>query len=491
MTTDRLVDQPVGADSDGTRLIRGALVRVLGYATMVVLSVLSTALVTRDLGVSRFGQYATVISITSLVTTVTDSGMTNIASREYALLDGAQREQTLSTLLGLRIALTVIGTALAMGFTVAADYDRALMLGMLAASVATFPLIILHTLSIPLTNDLRLGTLSILELARQTLWAGGLIALSLAGAGALPLLTTLLVANLLLIPITARVTGMKLRASVQMRLAGWRDLMGITALFSIATAVGYLYLYGTQLITSLATTPRQTGLFSLAFRVFLVTTIVPTLVGSAAVPLLARAGRDDQDRLSYVLRRYLELSIVAGFAVALILSAASGFLVPLIGGHRFQAAVPVAAIQAFALIGTFISSPCSYGLLSFHLYRRLLAANGTALVVMILITEILVHAHGARGAAISSICGETTVAVLMLIGLLRHRPDCRPGAAFIPKVLLASACAAPLALGPWLSALPRTVAVTVVYMTIVLLTRALPDEMIQALPFFRMSKLRK
>lgn len=469
---------------DGSRLIRGASVRLLSFAAMVMLSVASTAAVTRDLGVSRFGQYTTVISVTTLVTIITDSGMINVAIRDYALLDGKRREERLSTMLGLRMSLTCVGTAFSVGFAFAAHYGAALVLGMVLASAATFPLIVLHTVSIPLSNDLRLGTLSMLELLRQLLWAGGLVALSLVHASVLPLLATLLAANLMLVPVTIRVTGIS-RALVRMRLTGWRELIGPSLLFSLASAVGTAYLYGTQLVTSLTTTHLQTGLFAVVFRVFSVTTSIPILVGSAATPVLARAGRDDQDRLSYVLRRYLEVSILAGLGTALTLSAAAGLIIPVIAGGHFKAAIDVAAIQPFALVGTFMAAPCVYGLLTLNLYRPLLVANISALAVMVIGTSLLARTYGARGAAISSIGCEMTVAVLMLAGLLRRLPDSRPPVGFILKVLFASACAAPLALGPWLPVIPRTVAVCIVYLTLVLVTRALPAEVAQTLPRVR------
>ena len=469
---------------DGSRLIRGTLLRLLSFAAMVMLSVASTAAVTRDLGVSRFGQYTTVISVTTLVTIITDSGMINIAIRDYALLDGKRREERLSTMLGLRMGLTCIGTALSIGFAFAAHYDESLILGMALASAATFPLIVLHTVSIPLNSELRLGTLSLLELLRQVLWAGGLVALSAVHAGVLPLLAALLAANLLLLPVTIRVTGIS-RSLVRMRLKGWRELIGPSLLFSLATAVGTAYLYGTQLVTSLTTTHHQTGLYAVVFRVFYVTTSIPIYVGSAAMPVLARAGRDDPGRLSYVLRRYLEVSTLAGLGMALTLSAAAGVIIPVIAGQRFHAAITVAAIQPFALVGTFMAAPCAYGLLTLNLNRRLLIANISALTVMVVGTSLLAHADGARGAAISSIVCELTVAVLMLAGLWRRLPDSRPPAEFIAKVLFASACTAPVALTTWLPALPRTAVVCIVYVVLVLLTRAMPDEVAQTLPVLR------
>lgn len=483
------IDAPAGlgprTSAEGSQLIRGAATRVITYATIVLISVLTTAVITRDLGVGQFGRYMTIITVTTLIALVTDSGMTNLATREYALLDGEHRDQTLSALLGMRIALTLLGTVFALGFAFAAHYDLVLILGMLASVLSTFPLIFFHTLSIPLMNDLRLGTLSMLELVRQVIWAVLIIALALLRAGVLPLLVTAVVGNFALVPITARVVGGMPVSLIRIRFAGWRVLLGATLVFSVATAVGTTYLYGTQLITSLVTNQHQAGLYSLVFRVFVVTTTVPTLVGGAAVPFLARTGRAGLDRLSYVLRRYLEVSVVAGIGAALMLCAASGFIIPIVGGGHFRAAIPVAEVQAFALVGTFAASPCSYGLLMLHLYRRLLVANLSALVVMVVVTTLLAHAHGATGAAISSICGEATVAVLMLAGLLRERPESRPSYAFVVKLLLVSAACAVLAAESWLPSLARTVVVAVVYIAAVLLTRALPQEVIDALPLPR------
>lgn len=459
--------------------------RLLAYAAMTVLGVASTSVVTRHLGVSRFGEYTTVLSVTTLIATITDSGMTSVANREYALLDGEQRERTLRALLGLRIFLTVIGIALSIGFALTAHFDSALVLGMLVAGTATFPLIVIHTLAIPLTNDLRLGTLALVELIRQALWVAMLLGLSLVGVGVFPLLATGLVANLLIIPAMIYVTRGSGRGALRISLSGWRTLIRATFAFSVASATGTIYLYGTQLITSLSTSHYQAGLFSVAFRVFVVVCTVPVLVGAATVPVLARASRAGQSQLVYLLQRYLETSVIGGLGLALVMSACSRLIIEVVAGPSFHGAATVVAIQSFALIATFIASPCSYGLLSLNLYRWLLLANASALVVMIVTASLLATRFGATGAAISSICGESTVAALMLAGLLKARPDCRPDWSFMGKTLLAALCAVPIALGPWLPSVPKAIAVMAVYSALVLLTRALPGEVLQTLPLMR------
>ena len=141
------------------------MLRVAGYVATVALSVLSSSLLTRHLGVSRFGQFTTISSLVALVAVVTDSGMANIGTREYATLKEPRRSEMMRSLLGLRIALTLVGVGLTMAWGLAVGYGPALLVGGLAASLATVVLVIQHTMTIPLTTDLRLGTLSLLDLA--------------------------------------------------------------------------------------------------------------------------------------------------------------------------------------------------------------------------------------------------------------------------------------------------------------------------------------
>src|SRR5690242_342326 len=89
----------------GGLVIRGALFRVLAYAAGTVLTVGSAILLTRHLGVTKFGQYTTVISVVTVAGALTDLGVTGLATREYATRAGEDREQLLRDVLGLRIAI--------------------------------------------------------------------------------------------------------------------------------------------------------------------------------------------------------------------------------------------------------------------------------------------------------------------------------------------------------------------------------------------------
>lgn len=480
--TDQAEEDVLDSSAAGGLLVRGGALRFGGYFGTVALSVLAAALLTRHLGAGRFGQYTTVMSLVAIVAAIADAGMSNIGTREYATLRGRERDALMGDLLGLRVALTLAGVVLIFIFALAAGYDVPLMIGAIAAGLATVALVFQHTLSIPLTTDLRLGLLSALELARQALWVGGIAVLVAVGAGVLPLLTVPLLANLVLIAPTARLVFGRISPRLRLHVAAWRPLLGATVVFSLATAVGTLYVYTAQILTSLVTTPGQSGMFAVSFRVFIVSASVPGLLVAGALPLLARAARDDLDRLAYALDRIFRVSLIAGVGAALVISAGSHFIISVIAGPKYHAAAPVLEIQAFAMIGSFLVAGWSFALLSLRLHRGLLACNAAALGVSVVLTLVLASSDGAQGAAIATIGAEATLAAGALLALVWRRPRYRPRLGVVIKVLAAGLGTAAASFGPSMPSLLRALVAAVVYTAVVLATGALPAELRELIP---------
>jgi O-antigen/teichoic acid export membrane protein len=480
---------PPGAAEDildtraaGGKLVRGAGLRFGSYVGLVALSVLSAALLTRHLGTSRFGQYTTIMSLTGVVANVTDAGMSNLGTREYAVLEGAARERLMRDLLGLRVALTLIGVVLAAAFAVAAQYDAALLAGTIVAGLSTVAIVFQHTLSIPLSTQLRLGTLSLLDLARQAMAVLAIVLLVLAGAGVLPLLAVPLAANLLLIPPTWALVRGRISARAQIRPRAWVGLLKPTLAFSLASAVATIYAYTAQIITSVATSAHQSGLFAISFRVFLVVGGVPALLVAATLPLLARAARDDRERLAYALQRIFEVSLVAGLAAAIGLLAGARFVIDVVGGHGYRGAVGVLQIQAAALLASFVLAGWAYGVLSLRRHQRLLLASTAAFGVSCVLTVVLASVDGARGAAIATVAGETTLAIATLLSLVRGSPYLRPQLGRAWRAIAAAAPAIGVGLIPGLPSVVAGVLALVVFGALVLALRALPDEVFEVLP---------
>jgi O-antigen/teichoic acid export membrane protein len=473
-----LLDTPAA----GGLVIRGTALRLGSYLGVIALSVISAALLTRHLGKVRFGEYTTVISLVSVISSVTDAGMSNLGTREYAMRSGADRDALMRDLLGLRVALTLGGVLLATAFALIAGYAPALLAGTVLAALSVVALVFQHTLSIPLTTNLRLGYLSGLELGRQAVTVVLFVVLIVLGAGVLPLLAVALVVNLMLLPPTAALVRGEISTRMALRPRRWARLLNLTVTFSLASAANTIYLFAAQIITSLVASGDQSGVFAASFRVFIVVAMVPGMLVAVSLPVLARAARDDRERLSYAMQRTFETSMIVGVAAAIAVVTGAHFIIAVVAGPKYAAAAGVLQIEGGALLASFVLAGWGFGLLSLHRHRAMLVANLVALLVSVVLTLILARAHGARGAALASVCGETTLAVLYLAGLIRRSPELRPKLGVAAKVALAAVPAVAVGLLLSLPAVIQPLAALALFAALIMLLRAVPEELYALIP---------
>lgn len=220
--------------------------------------------------------------------------------------------------------------------------------------------------------------------------------------------------------------------------------------FSVAVVLSVLYLQIAQVMVSLLSSPTETGYFGVSFRVLASFTILPPLLVSSALPLLARAARDDSERFNYASRKLVETMVLAGCGLALALFLGAAFAIDVVGGSGFEHSVEVLRILAVALLGTFVISARGYALLSLDRLRAILVCSAIALTVVLACGVPLISAYGAKGAAIALVAAELTLGLSYEWALAHKRPELRLDLGFVLRAaaatLLAGAAASVLAL---------------------------------------------
>jgi O-antigen/teichoic acid export membrane protein len=124
----------------------------------------------------------------------------------------------------------------------------------------------------------------------------------------------------------------------------------------------------------------------------------------------------------------------------------------------------------------------SYALLSLHRHRSILVVSLTALVVMGVACSLLASADGARGAAIA-----TAISEVVFLGLLigaTYRAGLRPWITWgnIPRSLLGAGLGAATLLIGGLPSVARLVIGLAVYGLVLVVLRAIPEEILELLP---------
>jgi O-antigen/teichoic acid export membrane protein len=466
----------------GPMAIRGGAYRLAGYGASALLGVVGVAALTRHLAAADFGRFSVVQSLIAIIAGVAEAGLMNIGIREYAVRRGADRDAMLANLQGIRIALGVAGAVGALAFGVAAGYSAVMLEGIALMGAGIVLLAMQTTLGIPLSASLRWGWVTSLDLLRQ----GGQVALYLVlvalGAGLLPFYAVGIPVGVGVLIVNVALLRGRAPLVPAFDRARWRALLRMVAPYAVASAVASLYVYAAAVSMSLVASPSQVGFFAASFRVYLVLGGIPVLLVGAAFPILARAARDDRDRLAYATERLLATTLITGVWVALMTAVLARRGIDVIAGHGFGPSVEVLRIQAIAVLAAFLTVTAGHVLISLHRYRDLLVISAAALVTSVALTLGLAGAHGAKAGGIANAAAESVNALAALWCLRRAESRLRYPLGTVPRVLVAGGAAGALALVPGFGDIPQAAAMTVVYGALLLLFRAIPQELLDMLP---------
>jgi O-antigen/teichoic acid export membrane protein len=465
----------------GPRIIRGGVVRGAGHVVNNLIALLGVVLVTRYLGVADFGRFQTVLSLITVVGTVTDAGMSTLGIREYAQRSGAVREELMRSLLGLRLVLTLAGAAAAAAIAAGIGYEWQLVLGAGLGGIGLALTVVQTTFAIPLAVELRNVALTALDIGRQLLTVSGYAIVVLLGGGVLALLGVTVPVGAAMVIAAALLVRHQVPLAPSFRLREWGQLLAASAPFVMATAVGTIYLFTAQILTAAVTDARSAGLFAASFRIFLVLAAVSGLLITVAFPLLSRAARDDRDRLAYAVQRLVDTTAVLGSATALLLVLGAPAILEIVAGPDFVDAAPALRIQGVTLLASFLLAPIGFALLSIHAHRRILVVNVLAFVVTVAAVAGLAGSLGPEGAAIGTVIGEWTLALGYLIALRRESPQTVPSLRAPERAVAAAVPCLLFALAPIPSGLAAVCGLAV-YAVLVLLVRAVPEELLELLP---------
>jgi len=462
-------------------MIRGGAIRTIGYAVTVALGAAISVFLLRGLGVDQFGRYATVAALLAIVSTLSDTGSTAIGTRELSLRQpGSERDALVQDLVAIRILLAVGGLALALAFALVAGYDRTLVAGVLIGGIGVLIVNTQAMMMVPLSVDLRVGSITVIEIAKSVVTLFAVAALALAGASLLPYFAVQIVAGLGALALTPKLVGSFRQLRPKLRRSEAVSLMRDAIPIGIALAMNVLYLRLLVVMVSLTAGKTETGLYGTAFRVVELFIGIPPIVIGVALPLLAVAGAEDLDRLRYGTERLLELAVVASMGLALVVTILAEPTLRLLGGEEYVGATRFLQTQIWALVPLAAGNVIVITLLSLRRQRDIALANALALVVVLTAGLALISVYGGEGAAVAGLIAESALLLTAVAFLAVTQRSVLPRARFIWRPLVALGAGLATMLVPLPKGVDGLVAATV-FCVVAFAVGAIPSEILVAL----------
>lgn len=470
------------AENLGKKIIGGGIWRLLAYGFATFVAVLSTAVVSREIGPVDFAAFTTAISLITIASGLTDFGLLALGIREFASLEGEERERHLRALIALRLMFTFVGALVIMSFAILAGYSQGVVEGLAVASIGLCVMSFYVSYCVPLQATYRFNQLAALDATRQALWSGLMVLAAISSAGVGVIIATLL-PTAIIVTIAAALLAHRIASIVpSWDPATMRKLLASVGAFAAAASIGGTYSYLAQVASDAVLSPHDSGQFALAFRVFAVLSGAGYVAIIGAFPLLVTSSKDeDHERLAYATRRVMETGILAGFGCAVALLSGATFVVEVLGGPEFDGAVDLMAIIGFALPWSFVLLTGSTVLLASGRHRALVAVAVTGAILSIAGTTLLATEFGGTGAAIGIVVGEMLIAAGYLAAIGRVDRGSLPSYKWLAGVAIAvlAGCAVSLS---GLPSLIEAILATVVFVAAALLLGILPPEIRDRIP---------
>lgn len=462
-------------------MVRGAVVRTMGYGLGTLSNVVASIVLLRYLGVAQFGGFVAVTSIAAIVGGVSDAGLTAVGNRELALLKTAsERRAMVSRLFGIRLVITPVVGALAVAFTVVAGYETVLVLGTVLAVIGHTLFAASSALAMPLSVDLKIVALTMLELVKQVGITIVIVVLVLTSSGLLPFFAASIPGAVVALALTPMLAGRAVTGRPTFELRSWAALLRRSLPIAFATVVGVIYTRFLAVIMFQLTSDTETGLFGTSARIMEAVGGLPLLAFMVALPVLSLSHNEQRERVRAILQLMVQVAFLGSCFLVTGLVLGADIIIQIVGGPEYEAAVPVLQIQSLALVGSLLATACLMAAIAMDHRRTILIANTTALITVVLLGVPAVLLWGAEGAAIATVVGESALGFCYWYLLGRKDATDRPK--LMPAWKAVVAMVAGLLAGH-LSGLGDVMQVLIgiaVFAVVVLATRAVPAEVFAA-----------
>jgi O-antigen/teichoic acid export membrane protein len=433
----------------GQRVATNTIFQLAGKAAVLAIAAASIVVLTRYLGPSDYGRYALALSFMQLFGVLADAGVTTIVVRELSR-EPRRGDELMANALTLRLLLALATIALAGLVSLLLPYEPDVRAAILLAGIPLLFGALNSAITALLQAELRMGRAAVADVIGRLAAFGAVLlvvaldlgfhaAIGAAGVGA---------------AVTLLTTWTLVRPLARVRMAAapevWRPLLRASLPVGLALALNEAYVRADTVIISIYRDFDEVGLYSLAYRILELSTLLGAAFLTSIFPVMARRARDG--RLRESVQVAWDVFLIAGAALAACGAVLAPEVVRVAGGDDFAGAADPLRVLLAAGAVAFVNGVIGYALIAVDRQRRALWLNATGLGVNVALNLVLVPPYGIVAAAVVTLFSE----LLVLAGglWLAHRHlGFLPNARVLPAALAAAGVTAGV-----LALLPDTLA---------------------------------
>lgn len=337
-------------------LLHNTIPQILSKAIFFVVTIITTAIIARDLGPEKYGYYTIIFVYLTFVAVLADIGLQTIAVRESSRYE-KKTGDIAGTLFWIKVILFLIVSSLSIIFIFIYDFHSTVKLGFAIALIGQF---FMTLSSIPNTifqSKLKIKFSAISEIIGHMFLLCSVIAVFLISFSTNKLLLYILVGAISSAIIFF--VGLRLASKIEKIIWSFNKetsalLIKETLPLSLIIILSQIHFRGDSLLLSLLKPEIDVGIYGLSFKFFEASLIVPLIVSTVILPLMSK--QSSSQGINEIANKCFYILMALGLLVCLSIFFFSPFIIETVAGIEYEEAVLPTKFLGLAILFGYINN---------------------------------------------------------------------------------------------------------------------------------------
>lgn len=405
--------------SPAGRLVGDAGALVAGRLGVALLGWFGTLFIVRSLSVDEFGRFTFIFGLLGLVATVTELGIGRLAVT--GILDDEENAGTFAgTYVLLRVALGLLGYAVAVGVVMVAGYPGGVVR---ATAVAALVLVVAtpaHGYVALFQAYDRLRLMAPAAVLGQLGQVGLTAAIAAYGGSVLRFTVPAVACEVVIFAWHRRMAHRLLQLRYRVLWRKWWALVREAVPLAIGGALATVYYRIDAVMLSKLDTFSAVGIYGVAYKFVDIAHFVPSAIMLATLPVLVRSWPDRPQQFAEGFRRAFTVLVLVGTFILVEFFLFAEPLIKTLYGQQYVPAVGSARLVVLAECLAFFGALAFTTLIAVGRHRLYPFVTMAGVVVNVGLNLWLIPLLSFRGAAIATLATEIVVISTLWAILLRH-----------------------------------------------------------------------
>ncbi len=418
------------------KIAQNFIISFLGRFSAGAIALVSFSLMARTIGVSGFGQYATVLAFLYVFQVLADFGLDSILTREISKPQANEKKIIGSVFVtrGILLACTLGVSFVVIQFM---PYSPEVKTGVFIAAVGFFLLSLSSVLMGVFQKHLKTIVPAVADVATRIVQLLAVIYLYVTHGS---------VSEFLLVFVLGAIVNFSIVFYYVKREIGFQLIFNKNDIFAllheswplaVSTIMILVYFKGDTLILSFLHSPHDVGVYSVAYKILENIIFFPAMFVGLIMPLLSKYYVSDKELFRIAFQKTFDF--LAVIAIPLVFGGmyCAQDIIRIISGRGFDAAVAPLQILLVAVVFIFAGSLFGSTIIAIGKQKTVMYAYGSAAIINVAANFYFISRFSYIGAALVTAVTELFVSLCMLI-IIYKTVRFLPKLNVLKKVIVAS-----------------------------------------------------